>query len=196
MLRSLVPSSSSPAADTALRRMKGPLIVAMTCHALNLEPQYSPAPQQPALARMTAVTKIRSPETADASQIATLLAELGYPATSEEVVSRLDRLEKTENALVLIAENETEVVGLVTCHLLATIHATPIVAWLTALVVHANHQGGGVGRELVAAVERWARDNGAVKISVTSGSHRAGAHEFYRRCGYESSGVRLTKALV
>ena len=155
-----------------------------------------PAPQQPALARMTAVTKIRSPETADASQIATLLAELGYPATSEEVVSRLDRLEKTENALVLIAENETEVVGLVTCHLLATIHATPIVAWLTALVVHANHQGGGVGRELVAAVERWARDNGAVKISVTSGSHRAGAHEFYRRCGYESSGVRLTKALI
>ena len=139
---------------------------------------------------------IRSPKTSDADAIVPLLAELGYPTTSEEVVSRLDRLAKAESCLVLVAEKDNEVVGLITCHMFASIHSTEPVAWLTTLVVHDETQGIGIGRELVTAVEKWARENGAVRISLTSGNHRHGAHKFYERCGYESSGVRLTKVLI
>ncbi len=144
---------------------------------------------------MAALTRIRSATMSDASQIAPLLGELGYPATSEEVFLRLDRLEKTGNCLVLVAERANEVVGLVTGHLFSSIHATETVAWLTTLVVRGSYNGLGVGGELVAAIEKWARQNGAVRISVSSGNHRAGAHKFYQSRGYESSGVRLTKVL-
>jgi predicted N-acetyltransferase YhbS len=145
---------------------------------------------------MAALTLIRSAKISDADAIASLLAVLGYPATSREVVSRLDGLAKTENCLVLVAEIGNEVVGLITAHMFASIHTTEPVAWLTTLVVRDETQGLGVGRELVTAVEKWARENGAVRISLTSGNHRAGAHKFYERCGYESSGVRLTKVLI
>jgi predicted N-acetyltransferase YhbS len=144
---------------------------------------------------MTGPAIIRSAKISDADAIVPLLAELGYPASSREVVARLDRLATTENSLVLVAERDNEVVGLVTGHMFASIHTTGPVAWLTTLVVRDDAQALGVGRELVAAVEKWAQRNGAVRISVTSGNHRAGAHKFYERCGYESSGVRLTKVL-
>lgn len=145
---------------------------------------------------MAALTRIRSATMSDARQIAPLLGELGYPASSEEVVLRLDRLEKNGNCLVLVAERENEVVGLVTGHVFSSIHATETVAWLTSLVVRGSCNGLGVGGELVAAIEKWARQNGAVKISVSSGNHRAGAHKFYQRRGYESSGIRFTKVLL
>jgi GNAT superfamily N-acetyltransferase len=131
----------------------------------------------------------------DASRIASLLGELGYPTTSEEIVRRLDRLKESSNCLVLVAESEEEAVGLVTGHLFYSIHSTDVVAWITTLVVQASHNRRGIGGQLVAAVEKWARERGAMKISVTSGNHRAGAHKFYQGHGYESSGVRLTKAL-
>ena len=145
---------------------------------------------------MAFLDTIRSATAADATQIVPLLAELGYPSTRDEVVSRLERLRRTDHAVVFVAERQNEIVGIATCHLFDAIHTSPLVAWLTALVVGADQQGGGVGRELVGAVEQWAREKGAVKISLSSGEQRAGAHAFYRRCGYESSGVRLTKVLA
>jgi GNAT superfamily N-acetyltransferase len=88
------------------------------------------------------------------------------------------------------------VTGVATGHVFHSIHSTPIVAWLTTLVVHERHQHSGIGRQLAAAVEDWARERGASRISVTSGKHRDGAHVFYEKIGYERTGVRLTKALT
>ena len=139
---------------------------------------------------------IRPPTAADVSAIAELLGELGYPAAASEVVTRLNRLIDFPYATILVAEVEGAIAGVVTGHVFPSIHATAIAAWLTTLVVGAAFQSRGVGRHLAAAVEDWARDAGAVKISVTSGMHRDGAHAFYERIGYERSGVRLTKRLA
>jgi GNAT superfamily N-acetyltransferase len=111
------------------------------------------------------------------------------------VVARLERLTAFPNAIALIAEVEERVVGVITAHLFPSIHSTPIVAWLTTLVVRSTSHARGIGRQLTAAVEEWARKGGAERISVTSGKHRDGAHAFYERLGYERSGVRLTKKL-
>jgi GNAT superfamily N-acetyltransferase len=132
----------------------------------------------------------------DAAAIAALLGELGYPSAAADVVVRLERMAAAVGTVALVAERDGRVVGLATGHLIPSIHATPIVAWLTTLVVDARHHGGGVGRQLAEAVEAWARDAGAVRISVTSGLHREGAHAFYEHIGYVRSGVRLTKTLA
>ena len=139
---------------------------------------------------------VRRATPADAPVIAALLGELGYPASPAEVVGRLERLAAFSSATALVADIEGQVVGVVTGHLFPSIHATPLVAWLTTLVVSSAAQSRGVGRQLVAAVEDWARQAGAVRISVTSASHRDAAHSFYEKIGYAHTGVRLTKSLT
>jgi GNAT superfamily N-acetyltransferase len=140
--------------------------------------------------------RIRSAVPADAGAIATLLGQLGYPTGPEEAAARLARLEAFSQAVVMVAESQDEVVGLITGHVFPSIHDTPLVAWLTTLVVDERHAHRGVGRELNAALESWAEERGAVRLSVTSGKHRDGAHAFYERLGYERTGIRLTKSLV
>jgi GNAT superfamily N-acetyltransferase len=82
----------------------------------------------------------------------------------------------------------------VTAH--ATIHAVAPVGYITALVTTSAARGTGVGRALVTAAETWAREQGCVRLSVTSAEHRADAHAFYPRCGMPYSGRRFSKTIA
>ena len=139
--------------------------------------------------------EIRPATPSDAGDVAELLGVLGYPATAAEVRERLGRMDRLDWAVTLVAELEGRAVGIVTGHVLPSIHSTPPVAWLTTLVVNEALQGRGIGAQLTRAIEGWAREQGAVRLSLTSGLQRAGAHAFYERLGYERTGVRLTKSL-
>lgn len=90
---------------------------------------------------------------------------------------------------------EAAPVGLITCHMLQSIHATAPVALMTTLVVDTKCRGRGIGRALLEVAEAWALANGAGRISLTSGTQRDDAHVFYARVGYERTGVRFTKKL-
>jgi GNAT superfamily N-acetyltransferase len=141
-------------------------------------------------------TSLRPARSADAPAVAELLAQLGYPATAEEVLGRLEKLCEIPTVIAIVAEANGRVAGIATGHLFESVHSTPVVAWLTTLVVHDSCQHSGIGRQLAAAVEEWARGRGALRISVSSGQHRDGAHAFYEHIGYERTGVRLTKTLT
>jgi GNAT superfamily N-acetyltransferase len=143
---------------------------------------------------MTALT-LRAPRDTDADAIAELLAQLGYPATAEEVRARLQRMLKDPHVVVFVAEVDGVVAGLSTGHAIQSIHHTPPTVLLTTLVVDESRRGGGVGRALTRAIEAWARSRGATRISLTSGAQRADAHAFYERLGYQRTGVRLTRTL-
>jgi GNAT superfamily N-acetyltransferase len=52
-----------------------------------------------------------------------------------------------------------------------------------------------VATHLIEAAAAWARERGAVRISLTSALHRREAHAFYLRRGFEHTGVRLAKPL-
>ena len=139
---------------------------------------------------------IRHAEPSDAAAISGLVAELGYPSsTPDEIPPRLSALNASGRATALVAEVDGRVVGLLTAHTLATLHHQKPVAWITTLVVSERARGAGVGRDLVRGAEDWARAVGATRMSVTSGSQRADAHEFYRRIGYGETGLRFGKVL-
>ena len=139
--------------------------------------------------------KIRAAADDDALSISTLLAELGYPAEPDAIPARLAALAAYPVAVTLVAAAGSEVYGVITAHVLPSIHAAEPVAWITSLVVASDVRGMGVGSMLVSEIESWARQNGAVRVSVTSGTAREQAHRFYERRGYERSGLRFTRML-
>ena len=143
----------------------------------------------------TSAITIRSPTPEDSQRISTLLAELGYPAEPGAIPQRLEALAAYPKAATLVAAVGNRVCGVITGHIIPSIHAAEPVAWITSLVVASDVRGMGVGSTLVSEIEKWARANGAVRVSVTSGSARERAHSFYERRGYERSGLRFTRTL-
>lgn len=139
---------------------------------------------------------IRLARAGDAEAVAALVGELGYPATAQEVRDRFKRLDEFRDAVVFVAERAGVVTGVVTGHLIPSVHVTGPVALLTTLVVGAPYHRGGTGQRLARAIEVWAREHGAARVSVTSGGHRDGAHAFYERIGYTRTGLRFTKDLT
>ena len=140
--------------------------------------------------------KLRLPTGDDCKDLAELMSELGYPCDPGDLHRRIESLANDPAVLLTVAEHEGKVVGVVTGHILNAIHRSGPVAMLTALVVLERARGLGIGKRLVSHVERWARDHGASAISLTSALRRSAAHEFYRRLGYEQTGLRLARTLT
>ena len=139
--------------------------------------------------------QIRAATPGDAPAIAAMLGHLGYPSDAADVPARLAAVAAAGGAVLLAWEEGGAPVGLVGLQSHPVIHATGPVAYITALVVAPSAQGRGVGRALVAAAERWARDAGCARLTVTSAEHRDGAHAFYPRVGLPYTGRRYSRQL-
>jgi predicted N-acetyltransferase YhbS len=145
---------------------------------------------------MPDVITIRAAAPSDAPTLSELLEQLGYPATESEIPARLAALASFPGAAAFVATNGFgEVVGLVTAHLIPSMHDNDPVAWLTTLVVLDDAREAGIGSALVRHVERWAAQRGARRISVTSGVQRKATHAFYEKRDYEHTGLRFGKKL-
>jgi GNAT superfamily N-acetyltransferase len=127
---------------------------------------------------------IRRAELSDASAIARLLGELGYPADPGAVAARLSALGDGDR--VLLAGDGG---GLVALHRVPWLAEGGAFARVTALVVAHAERRRGVGRALLAAVEDVARGWGCDLVEVSSGRRpeRHAAHAFYASAGYEET---------
>ena len=72
-----------------------------------------------------------------------------------------------------------------------TFYANGRVAWVEEVFVRDGLRGRGVGRALMAAFERWARERGCVLVALATRR----AAPFYRALGYEDSAAYLRKLL-
>lgn len=61
--------------------------------------------------------------------------------------------------------------------------------WVYYVAVDPEHQGGGVGREMMDASEQWLRVQGAVKVQLMVRESNQPVVEFYEGLGYENSQV-------
>jgi GNAT superfamily N-acetyltransferase len=124
----------------------------------------------------------------DATAVAALAGELGYPATPHQIRARHAVLASTpERGAVLVAvdaDGPADVIGWAHVELRDTLVA-PATAQLMALIVADGARDRGVGRDLLRAAESWARDRGCEALIVATRVTRTGAHRFYRREGYD-----------
>jgi GNAT superfamily N-acetyltransferase len=122
----------------------------------------------------------------DASCIATLAGELGYPATSADIARRMRGLEPRSRHTVLVAESPSgEVIGWAHVSVNSLIESETR-AELNGLVIAETHRSLGAGALLLEAAEQWARERGCHTLNVRSNVLRSRAHHFYEKMGYEN----------
>jgi GNAT superfamily N-acetyltransferase len=139
-------------------------------------PRDGPAPSSVAVRRARA---------ADAPGIAALYAQLVANPALQVLPARLDELHASADAALLVAESSGALAG------------TVFVAWcpdamfgrqpfavVENIVVDASARGHGVGRALLAEVERLCLARDCSKVMLLSASERADAHRFFERSGY------------
>jgi GNAT superfamily N-acetyltransferase len=128
--------------------------------------------------------RIRRARKTDSLRIAELSAQLGYPATGQEIVQRMERMRPAALHAVFVAESEKLITGWL--HVSVTpLLEVPLRAEVNGLVVDEKRRSAGSGAELLQAAERWAAKKGCKSVSVRSNVIRERAHEFYLRNGYE-----------
>lgn len=87
----------------------------------------------------------------------------------------------SHDAVVLVADDDGELVGLCTAYL--DLHSVRFGyrAWVEDLAVHPERRSEGVGKALLHAAKDWARERGATHLELDSGDARHDAHRFYER---------------
>jgi len=131
----------------------------------------------------------------DEPAVAGLLTELGLPTDAAAVRARLDTFGGDPRAHVLVAERADRVVGVLGLHRIPLFHRAGDLARITVLVVAGGHRGQGIGRSLVEAAERIARETRCWRVEVTSAMYLGQAHGFYERLGFAEKRRRFFKDL-
>ena len=138
---------------------------------------------------------LRDGRTGDASAVAILLGQLGYPCSRGDAAARIATLLKDPTQALVVAEVHGDLCGLLSLHTMYYLPLGAPTCRITSLIVDEAHRRDGLGRLLLREAERRARASGAVRIELTSAAHRHAAHAFYRASGYEESSLRFVKRL-
>jgi ribosomal protein S18 acetylase RimI-like enzyme len=134
----------------------------------------------------TAQILLRPAGSTDATAIAALFTDEGYPAGPSDIVERLEQF-GTPQSRVIVAEHDGAILGFIAVHAMARFVHDDSILRILALVVDAGARERGVGRTLMAEAERIGRELGAAFVELTAGHHRPEARNLYESLGYDST---------
>jgi GNAT superfamily N-acetyltransferase len=140
--------------------------------------------------------RIREAGIEDVEGIADLFGQLGYAGQGERIAQQLRTLTDSASGRVFVAESGAALAalaGVAVVHLMLPLHVEAGWALLSALVVDQAHRGAGVGAQLLAAAERFAREKGCTQLELSSSATRTRAHRFYEQNGYREKRLRFLK---
>ena len=129
--------------------------------------------------------QVRPARPEDATRVAELGAQLGYPIDADQAETRVRRLAFAPNHCVRVA----------------SVDAAPIAGWIHvfrregivhdidaeigALIVDVGHRGRGVGSALIQVAADWAAGRGCTALGVRTNVIREDAPAFYKHRGFE-----------
>ncbi len=133
--------------------------------------------------RTGARIRIRGAKAGDASRIAFLSTQLGYPVRVKEMAEYLKTVRRKRNQKIFVADLHGTVAGW-----LEVFIPPSVLNWgkaeVGALVVDAEKRGIGLGRKLLEAARDWCEAQGSQFIYLRSNVVRKEAHKFYTHAGY------------
>jgi len=143
---------------------------------------------------MTTIALANLDDAADQAAIALMLDMYcrdefgdGKPLSAEARERLIPGLKKHGGARVFLAYEADKPVGVAICLLgFSTFRGLPVLN-IHDIAVDPSFRGHGIGRELLAAVEKHARELGCGKVTLEVRSDNARAMAAYRRAGFQSS---------
>lgn len=128
---------------------------------------------------------LRPLRVSDADQLAVInRLALGYDFLVEKTETQLAKfLKDDQHILIGVTDSQNQLVGYVHAQVYEATYSEAGLNIL-ALAVLPPHQGQGLGRTLLSALEAQASQRGLAFIRLNSGSHRTEAHRFYEAVGY------------
>jgi GNAT superfamily N-acetyltransferase len=130
-------------------------------------------------------TAIRRARSQDAGEVARLYAQLVANPALNVLPERLAELETSADAALFVAYRGDRLAGTVLVALCPDVmFGRRPFAVVENIVVDVAARGQGVGKALLAAVERFCLKSECSKIMLLSAMERADAHAFFERQGY------------
>ncbi|MCV9887189.1 GNAT family N-acetyltransferase [Metabacillus halosaccharovorans] len=140
---------------------------------------------------------IRRASAKDINDLTSLMEQLGYPTSVEQMRIRFKHIEEASNHYTLVAEYDGKVVGMIGFHTGVLYNSDGIYARVIAFVVDSNYRNKGIGRRLLSEAEKYAKNLGSDGIGLNSGNRaeRENAHQFYKKMGYSVKSTGFVKRL-
>ena len=137
--------------------------------------------------------RIRSAASADADALFELVEQFAtsFRPQREAFDMCLRALETDPAAWLAVAEREGQIVGYCLGFDHFAFFANGRVAWVEEITVRADCRRRGIGAQLMAAFEAWARSRGAQLVALAT--RRAAG--FYAALGYEQSATYFRKLM-
>lgn len=110
--------------------------------------------------------------------------EMGYDYDLEATRLRLSCILNKPGNRIFVAEQSGAVIGYVHANDYDLIYEEPLKN-IMGIAVFESAKRQGAGRQLLSAVEDWAKAAGSKGVRLVSGSSRVGAHAFYQAVGYQ-----------
>ena len=142
------------------------------------------------------MTEIRKASVDDAHELALLLRSIGWfdafnsgeiEALTERVRARLEQCLADDSHLVLVAEDADHgIAAYASVHWLPYLFMAGPEGYVSELFVSEAARGRGIGRKLLAAIEKAGRARCCERLSLTNLRHR----ESYQRQFYNKAGWR------
>jgi GNAT superfamily N-acetyltransferase len=139
---------------------------------------------------------IRPTEINDAAALAQLMCELGYETTKSEMEMRIQRIATDERYRTFVAVGDGKVCGMIGTLTYPSIEHNDPSGRIVALVILRTMRRRGIGRALIATVEKDFAQRGIRRIALNTQLAREDAHKFYESLGYERNGWRFVKQLA
>ena len=141
--------------------------------------------------------QIRDAFEEDSSALSSLVTELGYPTTPEQMEVRLRSIAEQPSHKTLIAEAGGTIVGMIGACIGYYYEHDGTYLRVLAMVTSATTRNKGIATALLTAVEEWGKEQGASSVFLNSGNRkeREAAHAFYLKRGFEAKSTGFVKKL-
>ncbi len=136
--------------------------------------------------------QIRQARVADLATCVDLLDDLfrletDFAPDAGRQIRGLSQLLESDAAQLIVADDDGEVVGMLSVQRLISTAQGSAVGIVEDAVVRDRRRGQGVGRALMNAAEAWARDEGLTRLQLLAERGNRPAQAFYQRLGWTST---------
>lgn len=140
---------------------------------------------------------IRLAVSADQPEIYSLICALEETSFPQEMFAwGFYTMLSSASHLLLVAEEEGQIVGLLHLRMEFQLHHCGTVAEIMELIVSREVRSKGIGAALLKAAREQAIQHHCIQFEVTSNQKRKQAHRFYQREGLGQTHIKLTEALL